>query len=140
MKLLATIKSVKLARQYQRQDGTYANIFGVTIESGDDTIMAETFLSKESQQKRGIVPGAIGNATVTMSLREWTDRQGNPHTTQEVRLADFALANRHISTESAPNATTEESSAVEQPAAEKPAETLTPAEQAQVEENTQLPF
>ena len=140
MKLLATIKSVKLARQYQRQDGTYANIFGVTIESGDDTIMAETFLSKESQQKRGIVPGAIGNATVTMSLREWTDRQGNPHTTQEVRLADFALANRHISTESAPNATTEESSATEQPAAETAKETLTPAEQAQVEENTQLPF
>ena len=140
MKLLATIKSVKLARQYQRKDGTYANIFGVTLESGDDTIMAETFLSKESQQKRGIVPGAIGNATVTMSLREWTDRQGNPHTTQEVRLADFALANRHISTESAPTATSEESSAVEQPAAEPAKETLTPAEQAQVEENTQLPF
>jgi hypothetical protein len=140
MKLLATIKSVKLARQYQRQDGTYANIFGVTLESGDDTIMAETFLSKESQQKRGIVPGAIGNATVTMSLREWTDRQGNPHTTQEVRLADFALANRHISTESAPTAASEDSSAVERPAAEAAKETLTPAEQAQVEENTQLPF
>ena len=140
MKLLATIKSVKLARQYQRQDGTYANIFGVTLESGDDTIMAETFLSKDSQQKRGIVPGAIGNATVTMSLREWTDRQGNPHTTQEVRLADFTLANRHISTESAPNATTEEVPATEQPAAETAKETLTPAEQAQVEENTQLPF
>lgn len=140
MKLLATIKSVKLARQYQRQDGTYANIFGVTLESGDDTIMAETFLSKESQQKRGIVPGAIGNATVTMSLREWTDKQGNPHTTQEVRLADFALANRHISTESAPTAATEEVPATEQPAAETETETLTPAEQAQVEENTQLPF
>lgn len=140
MKLLATIKSVKLARQYQRQDGTYANIFGVTLESGDDTIMAETFFSKESQQKRGIVPGAIGNATVTMSLREWTDRQGNPHTTQEVRLADFALANRHISTESAQAAASEESSATEQPAAETAKETLTPAEQAQVEENTQLPF
>lgn len=140
MKLLATIKSVKLARQYQRQDGTYANIFGVTIESGDDTIMAETFLSKESQQKRGIVPGAIGNATVTMSLREWTDRQGNPHTTQEVRLADFALANRHISTESAQTAATEEIPATEQTAAETAKETLTPAEQAQVEENTQLPF
>ena len=140
MKLLATIKSVKLARQYQRQDGTYANIFGVTLESGDDTIMAETFLSKDSQQKRGIVPGAIGNATVTMSLREWTDKQGNPHTTQEVRLADFALANRHISTESEQAAASEESSVVEQPAAEKPAESLTPAEQAQVEDNTQLPF
>ena len=140
MKLLATIKSVKLARQYQRQDGTYANIFGVTLESGDDTIMAETFLSKESQQKRGIVPGAIGNATVTMSLREWTDKQGNPHTTQEVRLADFALANRHISTESAQAAASEDSSATEQPEAETAKESLTPAEQAQVEENTQLPF
>ena len=137
MKLLATIKSVKLARQYQRQDGTYANIFGVTIESGDDTIMAETFLSKESQQKKGIVPGAIGNATVTMSLREWTDRQGNPHTTQEVRLADFALANRHISTESAPNATTEESSAVEQPAAET---AIPEAVAANIDPTTGLPF
>ena len=137
MKLLATIKSVKLARQYQRQDGTYANIFGVTLESGDDTIMAETFLSKESQQKKGIVPGAIGNATVTMSLREWTDRQGNPHTTQEVRLADFALANRHISTESAPNATTEESSAVEQPAAET---AIPEAVAANIDPTTGLPF
>ena len=137
MKLLATIKSVKLARQYQRQDGTYANIFGVTLESGDDTIMAETFLSKESQQKKGIVPGAIGNATVTMSLREWTDRQGNPHTTQEVRLADFALANRHISTESAPNATTEESSATEQPAAET---AIPAAVAANIDPTTGLPF
>ena len=136
MKLLATIKSVKLARQYQRQDGTYANIFGVTLESGDDTIMAETFLSKESQQKRGIVPGAIGNATVTMSLREWTDRQGNPHTTQEVRLADFALANRHISTESAQAAASEESSAVEQPA-----EAAAPAAvAANIDPTTGLPF
>ena len=137
MKLLATIKSVKLARQYQRQDGTYANIFGVTIESGDDTIMAETFLSKESQQKKGIVPGAIGNATVTMSLREWTDRQGNPHTTQEVRLADFALANRHISTESAQAAASEESSAVEQPAAET---AIPAAVEANIDPATGLPF
>ena len=137
MKLLATIKSVKLARQYQRQDGTYANIFGVTIESGDDTIMAETFLSKESQQKRGIVPGAIGNATVTMSLREWTDRQGNPHTTQEVRLADFALANRHISTESAQAAASEESSATEQPAAET---AIPAAVEANIDPATGLPF
>jgi hypothetical protein len=57
-----------------------------------------------------------------------------------VRLADFALANRHISTESAQAAASEDSSAVEQPAAETAKETLTPAEQAQVEENTQLPF
>ena len=137
MKLLATIKSVKLARQYQRQDGTYANIFGVTLESGDDTIMAETFLSKESQQKKGIVPGAIGNATVTMSLREWTDRQGNPHTTQEVRLADFALANRHISTESAQAAASEDSSAVEQPAAET---AIPEAVAANIDPTTGLPF
>ena len=140
MKLLATIKDVRLARQYEREDHSWGQVYKVTIESGDDTIIAECYSSKEYQAQQGIVPGAIGNATVTMSLREWTDRQGNPHTTQEVRLADFALANRHISTESAQAAASEESSAVEQPAAEKPAETLTPAEQAQVEENTQLPF
>ena len=140
MKLLATIKSVKLARQYQRQDGTYANIFGVTLESGDDTIMAETFLSKDSQQKRGIVPGAIGNATVTMSLREWTDKQGNPHTTQEVRLADFALANRNISTESAQAAATDESSAVEQPAAETATQAAPAAVEANIAPTTALPF
>ena len=115
MKLLATIKSVKLARKYQRQDGTYANIFGVTIESGDDTIMAETFLSKESQQKRGIVAGAIGTVTVNMSLREWTDSQGKLHTPQEVRLADFALANTHIKTQAT------------EAAPEQPAEAAAPA-------------
>ena len=91
MKLLATIKSVKLARQYQRQDGTYANIFGVTIESGDDTIMAETFLSKESQQKKGIVPGAIGTVQLEFKVSEGISKAGNPYCIQNINLRSFEL-------------------------------------------------
>ena len=138
MKLLATIKDVRLARQYEREDHSWGQVYKVTIESGDDTIIAECYSSKEYQAQQGIVPGAIGNATLKMSLSKNTGRDGFHF--QQISLSKFELANRHISTESAPTAASEEVPATEQPAAEKPAETLTPAEQAQVEENTQLPF
>ena len=55
MKLLATIKSVEITRTYPHQDGTFGNVYGVTIESGNDTIIAETFRTAESQKKAGIV-------------------------------------------------------------------------------------
>ena len=138
MKLLATIKDVRLARQYEREDHSWGQVYKVTIESGDDTIIAECYSSKEYQAQQGIVPGAIGDVTLKMSLSKNTGRDGFQF--QQISLTRFALANRHISTESAQAAASEESSAVEQQAAEKPAETLTPAEQAQVEENTILPF
>lgn len=138
MKLLATIKDVRLARQYEREDHSWGQVYKVTIESGDDTIIAECYSTKEYQAQQGIVPGAIGDVTLKMSLSKNTGRDGFHF--QQISLTRFALANRHISTEIAPNATTEEVPATEQPAEEKPAETLTPAEQAQVEENTQLPF
>jgi hypothetical protein len=102
MKLLATIKGVRIQRQYKRQDGTFGNIFGVTLESGDDTIIAETFFTKEAQSKRGIVPGAIGTATVAMSIREWQDKDLNTRYNQDIRLTDFALANRAIHTDATP--------------------------------------
>ena len=138
MKLLATIKDVRLARQYEREDHSWGQVYKVTIESGDDTIIAECYSSKEYQAQQGIVPGAIGDVTLKMSLSKNTGRDGFQF--QQISLTRFALANRHISTESAPNATTEEVPATEQPAAETAKETLTPAEQAQVEENTILPF
>ena len=138
MKLLATIKDVRLARQYEREDHSWGQVYKVTIESGDDTIIAECYSSKEYQAQQGIVPGAIGDVTLKMSLSKNTGRDGFQF--QQISLTRFALANRHISTESAQTAASEEVPATEQPAAEKPAETLTPAEQAQVEENTQLPF
>ena len=39
MKILATIKSVEITRTYPHQDGTFGNVYGVTIESGNDTII-----------------------------------------------------------------------------------------------------
>lgn len=137
MKLLATIKNVELSRQYQRQDGTYGNVFGVTIEAGDDMLYAETFMSKESQSKRGIVPGAIGTATVTLAIREWKDIKGEKHYSQDVKLNDFALANRNINTEAITNAEAEHA---EQQTPEQVAPAQEAAVEAKEEDGTKLPF
>ncbi len=96
MKVLSTIKAVKVSRQYKRQDGSYAAIYGITIEAGDDTIYAETFITKDGQQKRGIVPGAIGTAILEMSVRDWTDNSGNIRNSQDIKLTDFVMANRNL--------------------------------------------
>ena len=96
MKVLSIIKSVKVSRQYKRQDGSYAAIYGVTIEAGDDTIYAETFITKDGQQKRGIVPGAIGTAILEMSVRDWTDNSGSARHTQDIKLTDFVMANHNL--------------------------------------------
>lgn len=96
MKLLATIKSVRLLRKYARPDGTFANVFGITIEAGDDTILAETFLSYEGQKKRGIISGAIGTAILSLNLKEWLDKSGENRQMQVIRITGFQLANQNI--------------------------------------------
>lgn len=98
MKLLATIKSVEITRTYPHQDGTFGNVYGVTIESGNDTIIAETFRTAESQKKAGIVPGAIGTANIAFEVRPWTDKQGKAHYAQDIKLERFELANQNIRT------------------------------------------
>jgi len=98
MKLLATIKSVEITRTYPHQDGKFGNVYGVTIESGNDTIIAETFRTTESQKKAGIVPGAIGTATIAFEVRPWTDKQGKAHYAQDIKLERFELANQNIRT------------------------------------------
>lgn len=132
MKLLATIQSVRLVRSYQRQDGTYANIFGVTIESGDDILFAETFISKEAQQKRGIVPDAIGTAVIQFGVRYWNDKQGVEHVTQDVRLTDFVLANRNFT---AHNAASGADSPTAQPQAESASASPAEASEQKIETN-----
>ena len=99
MKLLATIKSVEITRTFQHQDGTFGNVYGVTIESGNDTIIAETFRDAESQKRHGIVPGAIGTAIIDFAVRPWTDKQGKAHYSQDIRLNRFDLANQNIRTD-----------------------------------------
>lgn len=96
MKILTTVKSVQVSRQYKRQDGSYATIYGVTIEAGDDVIYAETFITKDGQHKRGIVPGAIGTSVLELSVRDWTDKMGEVRHTQDIKLTDFMIANRNL--------------------------------------------
>jgi hypothetical protein len=134
MKLLATIKDVRLARQYEREDHSWGQVYKVTIESGDDTIIAECYSSKEYQAQQGIVPGAIGDVTLKMSLSKNTGRDGFQF--QQISLTRFALANAHIKTQAT-------EAAHEQPAAETTQEAA-PAAPAAVAANidptTGLPF
>ena len=126
MKILATIESVEITRKVQHQDGTWGNVYGITLASGDDRILAERFTSDEGLKKAGIVAGAVGNAQLEFNVNRGTSKAGNPYCIQNIRLVRFDLANRNISTESSQTAA---GGATEQPKEEKPAEgTQVPAE------------
>ena len=51
MKALVTIESVKVSRKVQRNDGTWGNVYGITLVTGDDKILAESFRTDESLKK-----------------------------------------------------------------------------------------
>ena len=141
MKLLATIKSVEITRTFQHQDGTFGNVYGVTIESGNDTIIAETFRDADSQKRHGIVPGAIGTAIIDFAVRPWTDKQGKAHYSQDIRLNRFDLANQNIRTDApATEQKPQEVDLTQVPG--QPVEGAQPAEQPQEAktEGTNLPF
>ena len=126
MKILATIESVEITRKVQHADGTWGNVYGITLASGDDRILAERFTSDEGLKKAGIVAGAVGNAQLEFNVNRGTSKAGNPYCIQNIRLVRFDLANRNISTESAQAAA---GGATEQPKEEKPAAgTQVPAE------------
>lgn len=126
MKILATIESVEIVRSFPHQDGTFGNVYGITLASGDDRILAERFTSDEGLKKAGIVAGAVGNAQLEFNVNRGTSKAGNPYCIQNIRLVRFDLANRNISTESAQTAA---GGATEQPKEEKPAESMqVPAE------------
>lgn len=125
MKILATIESVEITRKVQHADGTWGNVYGLTLASGDDRILAERFTSDEGLKKAGIVAGAVGNAQLEFNVNRGTSKAGNPYCIQNIRLVRFDLANRNISTESAQTAA---GGATEQPKEEKPAEGAQPVE------------
>ena len=126
MKILATIESVEITRKVQHADGTWGNVYGITLASGDDRILAERFTSDEGLKKAGIVAGAVGNAQLAFNVNRGTSKAGNTYCIQNIRLVRFDLANRNILTESAQTAA---GGTTEQPKEEKPAEgTQVPAE------------
>lgn len=96
MKILATIESVEITRKVQHQDGTWGNVYGITLASGDDRILAERFTSDEGLKKAGIVAGAVGNAQLEFNVNRGTSKAGNPYCIQNIRLVRFDLANRNL--------------------------------------------
>jgi hypothetical protein len=95
--------------------------------SGDDVIVAESYRTKESLTKAGIVKDAVGTAQIEFKVKEGTsEKTGMDYCFQQITLRGFDLANRNISTESAQTAA---GGVTEQPKEEKPAEgTQVPAE------------
>ena len=96
MKLLVTVGVVELSRQYQRQDGSWQQIYVVPLSAGDNTFAAETFRTPDSQAKAGIVRGAVGYADLEFRGRAWSDKNGVKHFQQNVTLRGFELANRNL--------------------------------------------
>ena len=96
MKILATIESVEITRKVQHADGTWGNVYGITLASGDDRILAERFTSDEGLKKAGIVAGAVGNAQLEFNVNRGTSKAGNPYCIQNIRLVRFDLANRNL--------------------------------------------
>ena len=92
MKVVGAIKDIVLDREYTRQDGTTASIHNVVIVAGDDEFVAQTFISRDGMDKRGIRIGAIGNARIEFEARSWNDREGKNHKTQQVTLGDWRAA------------------------------------------------
>ena len=136
MKILATIESVKVARQRQNDDGTWSPVYGIKLVSGDDEIIAESYRTKESLTKAGIIAGAVGKAQIEFKVKEGTsEKTGKDYCFQQITLRNFDLANRNFNP-------AEALSQVAQTAADaiKTAEQV--AEQAKAEksaESTQVP-
>ena len=144
MKILATIESVEITRKVQHQDGTWGNVYGITLASGDDRILAERFTSDEGLKKAGIIAGAVGNAQLDFNVNRGTSKAGNPYCIQNIRLVRFDLANRNLTNDTAAPATeaapAAETQAPAQPTPEQvKAESEAAVEQAKVE-STGLPF
>ena len=141
MKILATIESVEITRKVQHQDGTWGNVYGITLASGDDRILAERFTSDEGLKKAGIIAGAVGNAQLDFNVNRGTSKAGNPYCIQNIRLVRFDLANRNLTNDTASPATDAQAPAQQtQPTPEQvKAEAEAAVEQAKVE-GTNLPF
>ena len=105
MKILATIESVEITRKVQHPDGTWGNVYGITLASGDDRILAERFTSDEGLKKAGIIAGAVGNAQLDFNVNRGTSKAGNHYCIQNIRLVRFDLANRNLTNDTAAPAT-----------------------------------
>lgn len=97
MRVLVTIESVEIVRKVQRQDGTWGNVYGVIMVSGDDRILAECWRSDEGMKKAGIVPGGIGTAQLEFKVsRGVSSRTGQPYLVGNTTLRHFDIPNPNM--------------------------------------------
>ena len=118
MKILATIESVEITRKVQHSDGTWGNVYGITLASGDVLILPDRFTSEERPKRSGIVAGAVGNAQLEFHVNRGTGKNGNPYCIQNIRLVRFDLANRNLTSDKAEPATEAAPAAPAEPAQE----------------------
>ena len=118
MKILATIESVEITRKVQHSDGTWGNVYGITLASGDDRILADRFSSEEWLKRAGIVVGAVGNAQLEFRVNRGTSKHGNAYCIQNIRLVRFDLANRNLTNDKAAPSTEAAQAASAEPAQE----------------------
>ena len=125
MKLKATtIESVKVARQRQNKDGTWSPVYCIKLVSGDDEIFAESYRTKDSLTKAGIIEGAVGTAYVEFKAKEGTsEKTGNDYRFQQITLRDFNLANQNLTGTKVP------ANAQPEPSQEEVAQAMAEAEQ-----------
>ena len=97
MKLLGTIQSIGAPRAFARQDGSYGNAYPVVFSCEIGRLGFETFYTKEAQQTRGFVVGAVGYVEVSASDRTFTDKNGNSRISTDITVRGWELANRNIS-------------------------------------------
>ena len=97
MKLLGTIQSIGAPRAFARQDGSYGNAYPVVFSCELGRLGFETFYTKDAQQTRGFVVGAVGYVEVSASDRTFTDKNGNSRISTDITVRGWELANRNIS-------------------------------------------
>lgn len=96
MKVLGTIQSIGAPRAYARQDGSYGNAYPVVFSCELGRLGFETFYSQESQQNRGFKVGAVGYVEVSANERTFTDRNGQPRISTDLRVNGWELANQQF--------------------------------------------
>ena len=96
MKLLGTIQSIGAPRAFARQDGSYGNAYPVVFSCELGRLGFETFYTKEAQQTRGFVVGAVGYVEVSASDRTFTDKNGNSRISTDITVRGWEIANRNI--------------------------------------------
>lgn len=95
MRILGKIKHISDARVWMGGNGPVI-IYTIIFEAGDNTFVGDMFKSQEQLRRRGITIGAIGEMDINFKIKINTKSTGDTYAVQQVRFADFYLANAGV--------------------------------------------